>query len=469
MKSAVRKNVINMIRTINFISRLKLMDIISIVWPIDGIIGKISSGQITITNALTDNNYVTSKNNVYAIMDGVLSSVKTEVINDSYLVILTIKHYLLKSVTIKIRIDISKSRYNCMSVFKLAKKINGKVKKGEIIGTVNDMLDCEINFNAEKYHNNVSVGSKITGGKNTIACVMNAQNNNNGHQQSDNTFGLSDNTFGLSDNTFGLSDNTFGLSDNNSISKTNNYVGSAVTAEYPARGGLNSDDDNNIKKYVILTTPHEVCAEPKDHNCDLYANKLAKNLSDNLNKNNIMTLFHGNINRQTLDLNRVASYYSDFRYELRSKVYDIINNADSKVMTILYVLDCHSFPAKNKRYAPSFPNLRIDNPEAAIIFSNCSFLLIVEELSDTFRDNGIISTKFWSNGNSIIDEFDRIYEKYHNIIIVPILIEVREDLTDEKINLISKSVDQWINTTSKFINTQYKKKGYLFSPWMQSN
>ena len=107
---------------------------------------------------------------------------------------------------------------------------------------------------------------------------------------------------------------------------------------------------------------------------------------------------------------------------------------------------------------PSFSNLRINEPEAAIIFNNCSLLLIAEELTETFRDNGVISTKFCSTGNDIINEFYELNMKTNrHIYIVPILIEIRENLSNEKINIISKSIDKWIATTNEYININILK------------
>ena len=73
---------------------------------------------------------------------------------------------------------------------------------------------------------------------------------------------------------------------------------------------------HRIKTHVILTTPHEKCVDDsityiytENNLCDLYAKKLAINLSENLNKNHEIILFHGNINRKILDhsLRSIAS------------------------------------------------------------------------------------------------------------------------------------------------------------------
>ncbi|XWV25279.1 putative ORFan [Tupanvirus deep ocean] len=240
-------------------------------------------------------------------------------------------------------------------------------------------------------------------------------------------------------------------------------VNTFVNSGY-AIGYLKTHDKMALETYpkqlIILSLPHFICEDDsnENHSCDTSAEKIANKLLPTLsNDHRYVYMYKGNINRNTMDLNRKMSYNTTFRKAIRNrikmKIREIISTIqESPESKILYLIDCHSFPDKY------FGNIRIDNPDVSILFANCSQLIYVDELIETLKDNKINGTKHIGSGNDIIEEMYKYnisleLEKY-NIVIVPILIEINETITEEKLNAISYSVNIWINT----INNYYAKK-----------
>lgn len=247
---------------------------------------------------------------------------------------------------------------------------------------------------------------------------------------------------------------------NNLINKLSINQVKKLIAEY-------NNENVNVKQLIILTTPHEVC-KGTDHDCDKYAISLAEQLNKSLpEKNNEreISLFHGDINRNTIDLNRFPGRFTEFRHNVRMKVISQLNKLMEidKTATdknkIIFIIDCHSFRSKS-----SYENIRTSNPDVAILFK-CNDLLIVEELMDILKDNGVVTIKFIGTRDDIIDEYEGMNNYFelheHNIRIIPVLIEVNEALSDEKIMVIGKCVNEWINKVNNYLTTKFKKMKHV--------
>lgn len=219
-----------------------------------------------------------------------------------------------------------------------------------------------------------------------------------------------------------------------------------------------TEKSSNIKQLIIITTPHEFCkrSSQETHTCDPFAIKLANQLVHSLKDDSReIILFHGNIYRKLIDLNRAQSRETNFRKMIRNKLEDQIkkllnsNSNSNRKNKIIYLLDCHSFRGN------SFANIRIQNPDVSVLF-NCHQLLLLEELTESLRDNGIIATKHIGGKNDIIIEADSLNIKYElwrkNIIVIPLLIEVNENISDQKLTLVGKSINQWIHNVNNFLN-----------------
>lgn len=84
---------------------------------------------------------------------------------------------------------------------------------------------------------------------------------------------------------------------------------------------------------IVITVPHAVCiGDNNDHSCDSIAPQVANMFHEKLGRVP-HTVLYGNINRDTIDLNRKVSRDTDFRRMVRS-YYD-----QAKVL-----FDVHSFP-----------------------------------------------------------------------------------------------------------------------------
>lgn len=198
----------------------------------------------------------------------------------------------------------------------------------------------------------------------------------------------------------------------------------------------------NKKQYIIITTPHEKCMTKTNehHLCDTYAIKLANNIIPNITKKHrSIKVYHGDINRSIIDLNRIISRNTEFRKSISNNVKYYLTNDNANTKNII-IIDCHSFPNDSK----SFNNMRIKNPDICILFDKCLDLIYVEELTDLFKENDIIAIKLIGIHNDIIDEF----RNYNNVISV--LCEVNEGIDNNKLDIIGKVFDIWITKLSSF-------------------
>lgn len=215
--------------------------------------------------------------------------------------------------------------------------------------------------------------------------------------------------------------------------------------------------DNLTKQLIILTVPHSKCIENLNvHVCDFGALKCAKIISEKLSGDqNETIILEANINRTILDLNRIKSFNSDYRTKLRSTVIDKIKENEKLDIKnknrIIYIIDCHSFPDKTN----DFSNVRIKNPDVAILMASCYQLNYAEEMTDILHELGISATKHLGNGNDIIEEFYSVNQKLkfgYNTIIIPLLLEFNEGLSDNKIKIIGTGIGEWIESINKFSN-----------------
>lgn len=207
---------------------------------------------------------------------------------------------------------------------------------------------------------------------------------------------------------------------------------------------LTGGNVKNINQLVILTVPHETCIDHIDHYCDYYANKLAMSLKNVLFKKYDITIVHGNINRLQIDLNRIQSRNTKFREKIR----EIVNqfNIKNKSNNIIYIIDCHSFPfEKSGEY--DFATDEVKDPQTTILYDTAIERKYANILESILRTKNINVTNLPGIHNDIIDEFSNIHK--HDLHIIPILIEVREDLTNKQLNDVANSVDQWITTINK--------------------
>jgi hypothetical protein len=282
-------------------------------------------------------------------------------------------------------------------------KLNDTLDKGQVIGSLNIISKhiVKIFFDDLTHYKTIALGSKVLGGITMIACMI--------------------------------------VSPDNIL---NNRIGGLITQmALPIYGG------SDINELIILTTPHEKCIKTSEHLCDTYAEKLAKELFTilGMTKSEII-LIHGTINRKFVDLNRIQGRDTKFRQEIRNKVNNFIDNAKTN-HNIVYIIDCHSFPVEKHQY--TFRDVRISKPEVSILFDDPIQLTLMEELTNILHDHGIAATKHMGTGNDIMDEF--IHINKDDVRIVPVLIEVREDLDNDKMTLIGESVRQWIGTVNRYI------------------
>ncbi len=199
------------------------------------------------------------------------------------------------------------------------------------------------------------------------------------------------------------------------------------------------------EQLIMITVPHAKCEFPPDHECDIAATKLATELAGSLNNRyRMIRTFTGTINRTSIDLNRVESYDTTYRYDIRKQLAEYINSYPQS--HIIYIFDCHSFPDGNY-----FANVRVTNPDLAILFDDCSQLTFMEELTDTLKEYGIKVTKHIGRDNNIIDEFNHYNIILRDYFIVAILLELNESISDAKLKLIGRAINKWINTINKYI------------------
>ncbi|AYV85781.1 MAG: putative orfan [Satyrvirus sp.] len=214
---------------------------------------------------------------------------------------------------------------------------------------------------------------------------------------------------------------------------------------------------SKTRQLIILTVPHFLCDESKGkHKCDYYAEKLALCIKKELsNEDRDIVLYNGNINRTITDLNRTESTRTNFRTAIRNRINIKINELIvhkkkySSDVDMIFVLDCHSFPPKY------FENIRYSNPDVSILFVNCMELVYIEELIETFKDFSVVATMHLGGENDIIREFYKLGTgtKKNGIRIIPVLIEVSEKITEEKLSAVCMAINKWTQT----IVSYYKK------------
>lgn len=213
---------------------------------------------------------------------------------------------------------------------------------------------------------------------------------------------------------------------------------------------------------VIMTVPHEECDDEfTNHDCDPWAILIAQRLYNNLYNR---VIFHGDINRRYIDLNRIPSRFrTAFRNKIRQFTFEylkaIIQNmiANKKITyKTIFAIDCHSYP----RFG--FSKANIKDPDVTILYDNTNYIDYLKLLVKMLNDNKIIAIMLPGVHNDIMDEFNDIQENFNTIMfgirIIALLLEVNEKLDANKLNIISNTVTDWIDTVDKNIEQKVRKR-----------
>lgn len=181
---------------------------------------------------------------------------------------------------------------------------------------------------------------------------------------------------------------------------------------------------------IIITVPHSFCLEhEKERHCDLLAKKSALNLINLFNDNNInYKIFLPSTLRKECDLNRDICKNTNYRIELREFIKKNFN-------LIKFTFDIHSFPNTESKW----------NLYQLIILDDFGY---ENNKKNQFSDYGNSLYKYCSkkgiavviwNGqkNSIQDEIRKL--KLKNL-----LLEFNESNNDFTLNLISKTIIEWL-------------------------
>ncbi len=419
------------------------MKILGIISPVYGTISDIGPDTITIAIKRQD------IHTVYAPISGILVDIsdyhgswKRQIfqaqVNKLARTILSIRNPLIGTY-ITFWLEVGKPKYVTDRI-QIDKNINDKVKQGEQMGKIILGSVAEVHFNHMYHYNLVKVGSIVEGGKTIISYIIELNDKEK--------YNLLDQLLQkVSPNDINEIFKNYLIEEK--LSQDQNY----------SNGTVQDDKNNNLKQLIVLTTPHETCAKIDGHNCDTYALKLANQFKKSLsNKDRDVIIFHGDVNRTKVDLNRAESFYTPFRQEIREKILykinEIKNSSEISSNNIIYLLDCHSFPNDDP-----YQNVRISNPDVAILFADCNQLLLTEELTDIFKDNNIKAVKLLASRDDIINEFIDLKYKYisYKIDIIPILIEINESVSNEKLEMVGESISRWIDIVNKYIMNQLSK------------
>lgn len=216
------------------------------------------------------------------------------------------------------------------------------------------------------------------------------------------------------------------------------------------------------KQLIILSVPHELCLNKsnQDHLCDSGANNFSQILESILKSpNREISVFHGNINRSYIDLNRIASRLTtEFRWDIREQIFNkikylILNKIPIEDSKIIYLFDCHSYPPVDNHYA---------NYEMVILLDNYKYLKPIQILQHNLIVNNIDCKIIRGITNDIIDEAYLIEKTYNlnNLLIflIPMLIEINENLDNNKLIIICKIINQWIIAFNNYLVDNLKNK-----------
>lgn len=206
---------------------------------------------------------------------------------------------------------------------------------------------------------------------------------------------------------------------------------------------------DTVTTLVVLSVPHEMCKFINSgHYCDPSARILADTLFISLQNlgGTAVVLVPGDINRQDIDLNRMGARFTPFRQEIKNIVNSFISTPPPKGMKkIIYLVDCHSFPTGQGHYSTK----TVPNPDVAILFDDASTEGLVTTLQKILYSHGIVANRISGCHNDIIDEFN---QRDTNSIIIPVLIELNEELDPKKLPLVGISVKEWIQTINSYFS-----------------
>jgi len=213
------------------------------------------------------------------------------------------------------------------------------------------------------------------------------------------------------------------------------------------------------KQLVILTIPYFIIYGQnlqQSYAYDLPSRRMVDKLKNTLtNVNYDICLYLRNMD-QTCD----TPYPKAIQNRIKMKINEIkLSELTPSELNIIYILDCSSFRPK------SFQNIRIKDPDVCILFADCQQLLMIDELADTLKDNGIMVTKYISHGDTLVkDFFDYNFEyeldKYYTTI-VPIIIKINETIPDTKISIITHAIHKWMSTINLYIHQKFSDRSAL--------
>lgn len=175
---------------------------------------------------------------------------------------------------------------------------------------------------------------------------------------------------------------------------------------------------------TLLTVPHSKCINKEGHLCDIMAEISSKKISKYLKKSKIThKIILADKNRSIIDYNRKTSRNSNWRQKIRNEFI----NCD-------LVLDIHSFPNSSS----SFGRTNGKIPEIVILDSYIYKNEYIDKYTSNYfgnflLENGVICKLLPGGDNDITLE-----ARENNI--KAILIEFNENLSEDRIDLISRLI-----------------------------
>lgn len=194
--------------------------------------------------------------------------------------------------------------------------------------------------------------------------------------------------------------------------------------------------------HIIITIPHYTCIElSSGHSCDLYSKILADSIAEEIKKYYQFSIFPGDINRRFIDLNRKESRNTTFRNNIREEVIKILQRGER-----ITLLDCHSYDI-----ATYFSNkLQFTDPDFVILSDDKRFDNEMIRLRNLLLKSKIKVNLLRGINNDIIDEFSEYpYSSYFQNdkpMIIPVLLEVFEGISLDRLQIISSNIRYWISS-----------------------
>jgi len=202
-----------------------------------------------------------------------------------------------------------------------------------------------------------------------------------------------------------------------------------IISKYPFMDFNYFKENRNI---VILTTPHSKCYNEKYRTCDLNAKPFLESVIETLKGHFEVKVFESENFRDQADLNRIWDRDKGFRPQLRNFIKE---NKEK----ILFLLDLHSFPEYYKGFGDCDVALLDDtaylslfketfDPEIQIAFPK--YIYCLKELLEEKFKTSLVAGSINDIQNEARIDFG----------IPAILIECKENLTKDQLNLIAVQI-----------------------------